>query len=79
VKLLFDANLSHKLVGILAHDFPDCTHVRDIGLRAAGDGQIWNHARHLGSEYAENFTRVTGLINSLIRHLRRQDLELLLS
>jgi predicted nuclease of predicted toxin-antitoxin system len=45
VKLLFDANLSHKLVGILAHDFPNCTHVRNVGLRAAGDGQIWDHAR----------------------------------
>jgi predicted nuclease of predicted toxin-antitoxin system len=73
VKLLFDANLSHKLVGILAPDFPDCTHVRDIGLRAAGDGQIWNHAR------TDGFLIVSKLINSLIRHLRRQDLELLLS
>ena len=50
MKLLFDANLSHKLVGILAPDFPDCTHVRDIGLRAAGDGQIWNHVG--GSKWA---------------------------
>jgi predicted nuclease of predicted toxin-antitoxin system len=45
VKLLFDANLSHKLVGILARDFPGCSHVRNLGLRAAEDGQIWDHAR----------------------------------
>ena len=45
MKLLFDANLSHKLVGILARDFPGCAHVRDFGLRAAEDGQIWDHAR----------------------------------
>jgi predicted nuclease of predicted toxin-antitoxin system len=48
VKLLFDENLSHKLVGILAHDFPGCAHVRDIGLHAAEDRQIWDHARAQG-------------------------------
>jgi len=45
VRLLFDENLSHKLVEILAHDFPSCAHVRDIGFRAAEDKQIWDHAR----------------------------------
>jgi predicted nuclease of predicted toxin-antitoxin system len=45
VKLLFDENVSHKLVGILAHEFPGSAHVRDVGLRAAADGQIWDHAR----------------------------------
>lgn len=48
MKLLFDENLSHKLVGILARDFPGCAHVRDIGLRAAEDGRIWNHASTQG-------------------------------
>jgi hypothetical protein len=47
VNLLFDANLSHKLVGILARDFPGCAHVRDLGLRAAEDGQIWDHVHGL--------------------------------
>lgn len=45
MKLLFDENVSHKLVGILAHDFPGSAHVTDIGLRAAEDRQIWDHAR----------------------------------
>jgi predicted nuclease of predicted toxin-antitoxin system len=45
VKFLFDENLSPTLVGILAREFPNCTHVRDIGLRGAEDGQIWDHAR----------------------------------
>jgi predicted nuclease of predicted toxin-antitoxin system len=44
VKLLFDENLSHKLVEILAHEFPGCAHVRAIGLRAAEDSKIWDHA-----------------------------------
>lgn len=48
MKLLFDENVSHKLVGILAHEFPDSAHVRDVGLRAAADGQIWDHARAQG-------------------------------
>jgi predicted nuclease of predicted toxin-antitoxin system len=48
VKLLFDENLSHTLVGILAHEFPGCEHVRNAGLRAAEDGQIWDHARTNG-------------------------------
>ena len=48
MKLLFDENLSHKLVGILAHDFAASTHASDVGLRAAEDRQIWDHARANG-------------------------------
>lgn len=48
MKLLFDENLSHTLVGTLAHEFPGCAHVRNAGLRAAEDGQIWDHARTNG-------------------------------
>jgi hypothetical protein len=55
VKLLFDENLSHKLVGILAHEFPGCAHVRDIGLRVAEDQQIWNHARTQGFVIVSKF------------------------
>ena len=44
MKLLFDANVSHKLVSILAHEFPGSSHVRDVGLRASDDGQIWDYA-----------------------------------
>ncbi len=45
MKLLFDENLSHTLVGILLHEFPGSCHVRDVGLRAAEDSRIWDHAR----------------------------------
>jgi predicted nuclease of predicted toxin-antitoxin system len=48
VKLLFDENISHKLVEILAQEFPGSAHVRDVGLRAAEDDQIWDHARTQG-------------------------------
>jgi predicted nuclease of predicted toxin-antitoxin system len=45
VKLLFDENLSHKLVSALADLFPDCEHVRDMGLKAADDRLIWEQAK----------------------------------
>jgi len=45
VKLLFDENLSPKLVGSLAREFPGSVHVRDIGLRGAEDRKIWDYAR----------------------------------
>ena len=43
--LLFDANLSHKLVRVLASEFPGSAHVREVDLREADDRQIWEHAR----------------------------------
>jgi predicted nuclease of predicted toxin-antitoxin system len=48
VKLLFDANISHKLVRNLATEYPDSAHVRDVGLRGAEDRQVWDHARTQG-------------------------------
>jgi predicted nuclease of predicted toxin-antitoxin system len=35
VRLLFDENLSHRLVRELADVYPDSAHVRDVGLRGA--------------------------------------------
>ncbi len=48
MKLLFDANVSHKLVRGLAGEFHGSAHVRDVGLRGAEDHQIWDHARAHG-------------------------------
>ena len=45
MKLLFDQNLSPKLVNRLADLFPDSTHVQSAGLDCADDNQIWEHAR----------------------------------
>ena len=36
MKLLFDENLSYKLVRLLADLFPDSVHVRDVGLKGRG-------------------------------------------
>ena len=45
MKLLFDENLSHKLVRLLADLFPDSIHVRDVGLKAADDPSVWEYAK----------------------------------
>ncbi len=45
MKLLFDANLSPKLVHRLAELFPDSVHVFDTGLaRFTSDEVIWQYA-----------------------------------
>ena len=44
MKLLFDQNLSPRLVHLLADIYPDSTHVRDVGLHDADDLNIWNYA-----------------------------------
>ena len=45
MKLLFDQNLSPHLIGKLEHFFPESIHVRDVGLAAATDHEIWEYAR----------------------------------
>ena len=44
MKLLFDQNLSPRLVQALANIYPESVHVREIGLRGAEDSVIWSHA-----------------------------------
>ena len=44
MKLLFDENLSPRLVGLLADLFPGSTHVRDVGLKTASDPEVWAFA-----------------------------------
>ena len=44
MKLLFDENLSPKLVRRLADLFPDSAHVHDCGLGASDDRDIWQLA-----------------------------------
>jgi predicted nuclease of predicted toxin-antitoxin system len=49
LKLLFDANLSPKLVPRLADLFPDLAHVTDTGLaQFTPDVVIWDHAGQNG-------------------------------
>ena len=48
MKLLFDANLSPSLVAHLHSHYPGSIHVRDVGLRAGSDAQVWEHAKAEG-------------------------------
>jgi predicted nuclease of predicted toxin-antitoxin system len=44
MRLLFDQNLSPRLVGLLATEYPGSEHVRTAGLAAASDTAIWAYA-----------------------------------
>ncbi|MEG3897858.1 MULTISPECIES: DUF5615 family PIN-like protein [unclassified Microcoleus] len=48
VKLLFDQNLSRKLVTQLADIFPDSSHVQFHNLTETDDSEIWDFAKAQG-------------------------------
>ncbi len=48
MKLLFDQNISHRLIEPLSSLYPDSLHVRMVGLKAADDDSIWAFARQHG-------------------------------
>ena len=48
MKLLFDENLSFRLVAALADIYPESAHVRDLGLLGGEDTAIWTHAADHG-------------------------------
>lgn len=48
MKLLFDQNISFKLTGWLAEQYPDSKHVRDVGLARSDDREVWEYARKNG-------------------------------
>lgn len=48
MKLLFDQNLSHRLVQALQQEYPDSRHVRDVGLKDAADTVVWQYAARHG-------------------------------
>jgi len=48
VRLLFDENLSPKLVAVLDDIFPDSAHVDRIGLGSGSDSEVWDYAKAHG-------------------------------
>lgn len=48
MKLLFDENLSPRLVSILSAHWPESAHVESINMRGATDEAIWSFARDHG-------------------------------
>lgn len=45
MKLLFDQNLSPKLVSRLTDLFHGSLHVQDVGLQNATDAEVWEYSR----------------------------------
>lgn len=45
MKLLFDENLSPRLVALLSSTFPESIHVREVGLAHADDERVWSYAK----------------------------------
>jgi predicted nuclease of predicted toxin-antitoxin system len=45
MKLLFDQNISYKLVNRLADVYPGSKHVRQVGLGEADDLVVWDYAK----------------------------------
>ncbi len=48
MRLLFDENLSPKLVAALADVFPDSAHVDRVGLGSEPDSDVWEYAKAQG-------------------------------
>lgn len=45
MKLLFDQNISYKLVEELKNLFPESSHVKLLNLETANDEQVWQYAK----------------------------------
>ena len=48
MKLLFDQNLSPRLVNALTDLYPDSDHVFNLNLDQASDNKVWNFALDRG-------------------------------
>ncbi len=48
MRLLFDQNLSRRLVAMLAVEYPGSRHVADLSLDTATDRAIWDYAGEHG-------------------------------
>jgi len=53
MRLLFDENLSRRLVDLLGKEFPGSSHPDLLDLRGSSDTAVWQHARE------HNFTIVS--------------------
>ena len=48
MKLLFDQNISFRVLRLLPDSFADCRHIRSVGLNDCDDKKIWQHAKQNG-------------------------------
>jgi predicted nuclease of predicted toxin-antitoxin system len=45
MKLLFDQNISYRIVGLVSDKYPEAKHINQVGLDDATDNSIWNFAK----------------------------------
>ena len=45
MKLLFDQNISHRILNHIQDILPEAKQVRDLGLENNSDKQIWEYAK----------------------------------
>ncbi len=45
MKLLFDQNISYRIIDLISKDFPESNHVAKLGLHNKTDFEIWNFAK----------------------------------
>jgi predicted nuclease of predicted toxin-antitoxin system len=45
LRLLFDQNISYRIVKKVKELFPESNHVQSVGLNGASDNTIWNFAK----------------------------------
>jgi predicted nuclease of predicted toxin-antitoxin system len=64
VKLLFDENLSRKLVGRLSELYPGSAHVAEFDLVERPDREIWDFARNGGFNHRRRFLRARCRVGS---------------
>jgi predicted nuclease of predicted toxin-antitoxin system len=48
MKLLFDQNISFRIMNLLPANFANCRHVRSVGLNDCDDPAIWQFAKNNG-------------------------------
>lgn len=48
MKLLFDQNISYRIVGLVSDKFYESKHINQVGLEDATDNSIWNFANEKG-------------------------------
>jgi len=48
MKLLFDQNISFRILRLLPDSFANCQHVRSVGLNDRNDLEIWKFAKQNG-------------------------------
>ena len=48
MKLLFDQNISFRIMRLLPDSFSDCRHLREVGLNDCNDSVIWQFAKDNG-------------------------------